>query len=67
MIQQRPLTRKKIFVAHGTQDQMIPIDRARASMALLEQAGAQIIYCEEEVGHKLSVNCLRALETYLKD
>ena len=65
LIQQKPLAGKKVFVAHGTQDQMIPIDRARASMDLLEQAGAQIIYCEDEVGHKLSVNCLRALEGYL--
>ena len=67
LIQQKPLTGKNVFVAHGTQDQMIPIDRARASMALLEQAGAQITYCEDEVGHKLSANCLHALETYLKD
>ena len=67
LIQQKPLAEKKIFVAHGTQDQMIPIDRARASMVLLEQAGAQIAYCEDEVGHKLSASCLRALETYLKD
>jgi phospholipase/carboxylesterase len=67
LISQKPLTGKKIFVAHGTQDQMIPVDRARASMALLEQAGAQITYCEDEVGHKLSANCLRALEAYLKD
>jgi phospholipase/carboxylesterase len=67
LIQQKPLAGKKIFVAHGTQDKMVPIDRARASMGLLEQAGAQITYCEDEVGHKLSANCLRALETYLKD
>ena len=65
LIPQKPLVGKKIFVAHGTQDQMIPVDRARASMALLEQAGAKIVYCEDEVGHKLSANCLRALENYL--
>jgi phospholipase/carboxylesterase len=67
LIQQKPLAGKSIFVAHGTQDQMISVDRARASMELLEQAGAQITYCEDEVGHKLSMNCLRALENYLKD
>ena len=67
LILKKPLAGKNIFVAHGTQDQMIPIDRARASMALLEQAGAQITYCEDEVGHKLSINCLRALEAYLQD
>jgi hypothetical protein len=34
---------------------------------LLEQAGAQIVYCEAEVGHKVSADCLRALETFFKD
>jgi phospholipase/carboxylesterase len=67
VILKKPLAGKNVFVAHGTQDQMIPLDRARASMALLEQSGAQITYCEDKVGHKLSANCLRALETYLKD
>ena len=67
MIDRKPLAGKNIFVAHGTGDQMVPIDRAHASMGLLERAGAQITYCEDEVGHKLSVNCLRALEAYLKD
>ena len=67
LVLQKPLAGKNIFVAHGTQDQMIPIDRARASIDLLEQAGAQVTYCEDEVGHKLSVDCLRALENYLKD
>jgi phospholipase/carboxylesterase len=65
LILQKPLAGKKIFVAHGTQDQMIPLDRARASIAFLEQAGAQITYCEDEVGHKLSAGCLRALEEYM--
>jgi hypothetical protein len=36
-------------------------------MELLEKAGASIIYCEDEVGHKLSANCLRTLEDYLAD
>jgi phospholipase/carboxylesterase len=65
LISKKPLAGKRIFVAHGTQDQMIPIDRARGSIDLLEQAGAEITYCEDEVGHKLSVSCLRALENYL--
>lgn len=63
----QPLDGKSIFMTHGTKDEMIPIDRARASMEILEQAGAIINYCEDEVGHKVSVNCLRALRTYLED
>lgn len=64
-IARRALAGKHIFVAHGTQDEMVPIDRARASIQLLEEAGATITYCEAEVGHKVSADCLRALEEYL--
>lgn len=66
-IPQRPLAGKTVFVTHGTKDEMIPVDRARSSMEVLEQAGAKIIYCEDDVGHKVSVNCMRALRSYLED
>jgi phospholipase/carboxylesterase len=64
IVAQKPLAGKPMFVAHGTQDNLVPIDRARASMSLLEQAGAQIAYCEAEVGHKVSADCLRGLESF---
>jgi phospholipase/carboxylesterase len=62
---QRPLEGKPFFVAHGTRDDMVPIDRARASIEILEQAGAQVTYCEDEVGHKVSLPCLRALREFM--
>ena len=65
VIEKKPLAGKNVFVSHGTQDEMVPVDRARASMQELERAGAQITYCEDDVAHKLSSNCLRALESYL--
>jgi hypothetical protein len=34
---------------------------------ILEQAGAQVTYCEDEVGHKVSVTCVRALKKFLTD
>lgn len=67
IIAAQPLKGKPFFVAHGTLDELVPIDRARASIELLEQAGAQITYCEDEVGHKVSANCLRALKEFLVD
>jgi phospholipase/carboxylesterase len=62
----KPLSGKPVFVTHGTQDNLVPIDRARASMSLLEQAGAHVTYCEAEVGHKVSADCLRALELFFR-
>ncbi|HLO15784.1 MAG TPA: alpha/beta fold hydrolase [Anaerolineales bacterium] len=67
LVSQHPLEGKPFFVVHGTKDQMVPIDRARASMEILERAGAKVTYCEDEVGHKVSVTCLRSLKQFFAD
>ena len=64
LAEQRPLAGKPVFVAHGTRDETVPIERARASMRILEKAGAQVTYCEDDVGHKLSITCLHALRKF---
>lgn len=67
LVSQRPLEGKSFFIAHGTKDETVTVDRARASIALLEQAGAKVTYCEDDVAHKVSLNCLRALKEFLSD
>jgi phospholipase/carboxylesterase len=67
LVSQRPLEGKPVFVAHGIKDQMVTIDRARTSIDILEQAGAKVTYCEDEVGHKLSIKCLHALKNFFAD
>lgn len=60
----RPLQGKRVFAAHGTQDQMVPVERARQAVAILESAGAEVDYCEAKVGHKLSASCSRGLKAF---
>lgn len=67
LIPLRPLQGKPFFVTHGTRDNMVPIDRARTSVAILERAGANVTYCEDDVAHKVSVNCLNALKKFFAD
>jgi predicted esterase len=67
LVAQQPLAGKPFFVVHGTKDQMVTIERARSSVEILEQAGAQVTYCEDEVGHKVSVTCLRGLKKFFAD
>ena len=64
LITQRVLNDKPFFVAHGTQDALVPLEQAQKSIELLKQAGAQVTFCEAEVGHKVSADCLRGLETF---
>lgn len=53
-----------VFIAHGTEDDLVPIERARMSVELLQNAGAAVTYCEDNVGHKLSVKCFHGLEAF---
>jgi predicted esterase len=55
---------KSFFVAHGSLDEMVNIAYARQSVQLLEAAGAQVTFCEDEVGHKVSAGCLRGLQAF---
>jgi phospholipase/carboxylesterase len=64
LVTHRPLEGKSFFVTHGTKDETVSIQRARESIEILERAGAQVTYCDDEVGHKVSASCLRALKEF---
>lgn len=66
MLRPGMLAGRHAFVAHGTQDTMVPLAMAHHTVHLLEQAGARVTYCESETGHKLSAECLAGLEQYLQ-
>ena len=52
---------KPVFIAHGRQDKMIPVEEARRSVALLEASGARVMYCESDGGHKVNAECFSGL------
>jgi phospholipase/carboxylesterase len=59
-----PLKDKAVFIAHGSKDELVPVSKARRAVEILNLAGAQVSYCEDEVGHKLSANCFQGLQTF---
>ncbi len=62
----KPLQDKSIFIAHGNQDNLVPVSKARQAVEILKFAGAKVTYCEDDVGHKLSANCFYGLESFFK-
>lgn len=62
----QPLLDIPVFMAHGTHDELVPISRARQAQQILQQAGAYVSFCEDEVGHKLSASCFRNLEIFFE-
>lgn len=61
-----PFMNLPVLVAHGSQDTIVPPALARQAATLLEQAGAEVAYCESDVGHKLGSECFYALERFMR-
>jgi phospholipase/carboxylesterase len=50
-----------VFMAHGSRDNTVPIEIMRSGARVIENTGARLTICEDDVGHKLSSNCMRGL------
>ena len=56
----------EIFVAHGTVDEVLSVDKARKGVERLRSCGLTVTYVEEEgVGHKLGIQGMRALKEWV--
>lgn len=58
------LNGRSYFIAHGTQDEIIPLARAQQAESLLKGKGAEVQFCSAETGHKLGANCFNGLGEY---
>lgn len=64
LVAEKPLEGMRGYITHGTKDELVPINMARYAVELTEEAGAKVIYCEDDVGHKLSTHCFRGMEEF---
>lgn len=55
----------EFFIAHGRLDDLVPVSLAQETTRVLKQAGAKVDYCEDDVGHKMSRNCIEKLRAFL--
>ena len=56
-----------VFWGHGIRDEIVSIDLARRIVERLQEFGAQVQYCEADVGHKAGLECARGLKPWLKE
>lgn len=52
------------FIAHGKNDEVVPVSRAHAVRDLLQKRGADVTFVEDETTHKLSSQGLQALSDW---
>jgi len=55
-----------IFVAHGTLDQIVPIERAQTGVQYLQGLGYTVQFVEDAVGHKVGVAATRELKAWVE-
>jgi phospholipase/carboxylesterase len=53
-----------VYVSHGKADNLVPITKAQDAVQKFHQAGAEVTFCESDVGHKLSADCFNGLEAF---
>ena len=58
---------QSIFIAHGTEDTMIPVDRGRDSRDFLKAEGYEPDYQEYPMGHQVSQEVLDDLVPWIKE
>jgi phospholipase/carboxylesterase len=61
------LADKPVFVTHGRQDDMLPVELARWAAGLLEAAGVRLTYCESDAAHKVSRQCIKEMEVFMEE
>ncbi len=50
-----------VFMAHGTDDEIVPVEKARAGRDHLLSYGFPVEYVEDPVGHKVGTGAMKAL------
>ena len=56
-----------VLLVHGTEDPMVPVERAREARQRLTALGVALTYREYEMGHEISVEALRDIVTWLDE
>jgi phospholipase/carboxylesterase len=56
---------KKIYISHGRNDELVPIENSRSDLQALITISATVTYCESDGGHKVGKECLRGVETFV--
>ena len=59
-----PLNGLPYFLAHGTEDPIVPFSRAERARELLQEKGAAVTFCADEVKHKVGAQCRAGLKSF---
>lgn len=65
IIEGRPLNGIPVYMAHGDEDETVPIEMAYEAERILTEAGAHVSLCKSDIGHRLGANCFEAFKKFM--
>lgn len=65
-LEDQPLIGIPVFMGHGTLDDIVPLEMAYYARNMVDKAGADVSFCETNVGHKLGAECMKAFKEFMK-
>jgi phospholipase/carboxylesterase len=57
----------RVFFAHGSNDEIVPLSVAQEGANYLNQNGYQVSFVSDSVGHKIGVSGMKALKIWLEE
>ena len=63
----KDLSHLKMYISHGTQDQVIPVEWARKAPETLKKSGIDIVFKEYPMGHGVSPQNFHDLKNWLEN
>lgn len=67
VIKNDALKQLKVFVAHGVNDNVLPVDRAREAKKYLSEQGVNFTYHEYELGHSINEKVIQDINAWLRN
>ena len=55
----------EVFIAHGTKDEVITLDKAERAKAFFEKLGSHVTWVLDDVGHKVGSSAMRTLREWV--
>ena len=56
----------KVFIGHGQQDNIVPVEKAQYAYRTLSEFGIPTQLCLSDVGHKLGSDCFDAFTAFME-
>lgn len=66
LLESEALSSTNYYIAHGTQDTLVEFEKAIKLKNYLEEYKATTKFCQEDLGHKIGVSCLKNLKLFFE-